>query len=50
MLVSGIPLVSKVESGSFHLCALSTEGKIYSWGRGMDGQLGTGVNKNCSTP
>ena len=50
ILVEGLPTIDKVESGAFHLCVLSNEGKAYSWGRGMDGQLGTGVNKNSSTP
>lgn len=31
------------------MCAIS-EGKLYSWGKGADGQLGTGKQVNCPTP
>jgi alpha-tubulin suppressor-like RCC1 family protein len=31
------------------MCAIS-DGKLYSWGKGVDGQLGTGKQINCSIP
>lgn len=49
ILVEGLEGVSKIESGAFHLCALTENGEVYSWGRGMDGQLGIGTNKNSCT-
>lgn len=50
ILVEGLPTISKIESGAFHLCALTEQGEVYSWGRGMDGQLGIGTNKNSCIP
>jgi alpha-tubulin suppressor-like RCC1 family protein len=41
--------VGKVTSGHYHMCAIS-EGRLYSWGKGVDGQLGTGKLNNCSIP
>lgn len=32
--------VAKVVSGDYHMLALSTTGKVFSWGYGADGQLG----------
>jgi len=46
ILVEGLEGVSKIESGAFHLCAITENGEAYSWGRGMDGQLGISTNKN----
>lgn len=31
------------------MCAIS-EGKLYSWGKGADGQLGIGKQVNCAIP
>ena len=31
------------------MCAIS-EGKLYSWGKGVDGQLGNGKLINCAIP
>ena len=48
-LVEGLGEVSKIECGPFHMCAIS-EGFLYSWGKGIDGQLGHGNTKNMSKP
>src|SRR5699024_9524799 len=32
----------QVSTGGSHVCALSTTGKAYCWGRNLSGQLGTG--------
>eukprot|EP00005_Dracoamoeba_jomungandri_P014069 CAMPEP_0174276782 /NCGR_PEP_ID=MMETSP0439-20130205/60577_1 /TAXON_ID=0 /ORGANISM="Stereomyxa ramosa, Strain Chinc5" /LENGTH=831 /DNA_ID=CAMNT_0015369049 /DNA_START=140 /DNA_END=2635 /DNA_ORIENTATION=- len=34
--------ISKVDCGNAHTLALTREGKLYSWGRGQEGQLGAG--------
>lgn len=39
-----------VAGGGFHTLAVSAEGKVYSWGSGADGQLGTGNTKHCLLP
>lgn len=49
ILVDSLKEVSKVECGSFHMCAISN-GELYSWGKGIDGQLGHGNTKNQSKP
>ncbi len=46
--------VTRVGCGDFHSIALSTEGKLYSWGGGGNffnrGQCGHGNNKDTETP
>jgi alpha-tubulin suppressor-like RCC1 family protein len=49
ILVENVRDVSKICSGHYHMCAIS-EGRLYSWGKGVDGQLGTGKLNNCSIP
>ncbi|KAJ3680411.1 hypothetical protein LUZ60_016689 [Juncus effusus] len=41
--------VKEISSGSFHVAVLTSSGKIFTWGKGSDGQLGLGnfVNKSC---
>lgn len=49
ILVQDLYDVSKISSGYHHMCAIS-QGKLYSWGKGVDGQLGTGKQTNCAIP
>lgn len=49
ILVPNLVDVNKICSGHFHMCAIS-EGRLYSWGKGVDGQLGTGKQNNCAIP
>lgn len=49
ILVENLHDVSKISSGHYHMCAIA-EGKLYSWGKGADGQLGTGKQVNCAVP
>ena len=37
-------------TGGDHTCAVSEGGAAYCWGRGLDGELGTGSKQNRSTP
>lgn len=37
-------------TGGDHTCAVSEEGAAYCWGRGLDGELGTGTKQNRATP
>lgn len=48
-LVEGLNDVTKIDCGPFHMCAISN-GELYSWGKGIDGQLGHGNTKNISKP
>ncbi|OAY66174.1 Ultraviolet-B receptor UVR8 [Ananas comosus] len=34
--------VKEISSGSFHVAVLTTKGKVFTWGKGLDGQLGLG--------
>jgi alpha-tubulin suppressor-like RCC1 family protein len=38
--------VSQVATGGFHSCALLTDGSMRCWGRGAEGQLGSGSTAN----
>ncbi|CAD5174845.1 unnamed protein product [Musa acuminata subsp. malaccensis] len=42
--------VKEISAGSFHVAVLTTKGKVYTWGRGGNGQLGLGDNKDRSSP
>lgn len=46
VLVKELTEVSKISSGGFHICAVLESGGMYTWGKGIDGQLGTGVFRN----
>ena len=48
-LVKEITDIDQVFSGSFHMCALR-QGELYTWGKGIDGQLGHGNMKNIFVP
>lgn len=48
-IVESLTDVTKIECGPFHMCAIS-EGSLYSWGKGIDGQLGHGNTKNIPKP
>jgi alpha-tubulin suppressor-like RCC1 family protein len=39
-----------VATGGFHTCAITETGEAYCWGRGADGELGTGSVSNESFP
>lgn len=41
--------MTKIASGAFHICAIK-EGSLYSWGKGIDGQLGNGSYSNSYEP
>jgi alpha-tubulin suppressor-like RCC1 family protein len=48
-----IPSASKwvqFAAGNYHTCGLTSENKIYCWGRGTDGQLGNNSTSNSLTP
>ncbi len=36
--------VAKIAAGVYHTVALTAEGDVYSWGRGLYGVLGNGSN------
>lgn len=41
---------SRVSVGQYSACAVTTTGKLYCWGEGNDGQLGTGSLGNRTSP
>jgi alpha-tubulin suppressor-like RCC1 family protein len=43
-------VVVKVALGKYHSLAVCGTGALYSWGKGLNGQLGHGKNENASTP
>lgn len=47
--VLGLSEVSAVSAGLAHTCVIS-QGDVYCWGRGSEGQLGTGSDESTSTP
>eukprot|EP01105_Mastigella_eilhardi_P008636 TRINITY_DN2089_c0_g1_i3.p1 TRINITY_DN2089_c0_g1~~TRINITY_DN2089_c0_g1_i3.p1 ORF type:complete len:1263 (-),score=254.68 TRINITY_DN2089_c0_g1_i3:29-3772(-) len=40
----------RVACGSFHSCACTDSGDVYTWGSGKDGQLGHGNTSSLDTP
>ena len=40
----------QVSSGYSHCAAIKTDGTLWTWGRGTNGQLGNAVTTNASTP
>jgi alpha-tubulin suppressor-like RCC1 family protein len=42
--------IVKIASGSWHNLALTSEGKVYAWGRGEYGRLGTGSATDVREP
>jgi alpha-tubulin suppressor-like RCC1 family protein len=44
--------IVKISCGHSHTCALTEDGKVYSWGSNINGQLGvdSGDQDVCSTP
>jgi alpha-tubulin suppressor-like RCC1 family protein len=41
--------VEAIDAGVSHACALSTEGEVYCWGAGEEGQLGDGERQTSSS-
>lgn len=41
---------SQISVGNAHTCALTSDAKVYCWGYGTSGQLGTGASTNSSFP
>jgi alpha-tubulin suppressor-like RCC1 family protein len=48
-ILSGKRIV-KIAADSFHVLALTSQGKVYAWGRNSNGQLGNGNNINSNIP
>ena len=42
--------IVKVAQGKYHSVALTLDGKVYTWGHGADGQLGTGNTSDSLIP
>ncbi|XAR73612.1 hypothetical protein NMG60_11007640 [Bertholletia excelsa] len=42
--------IREVSSGSYHVAVLSSNGRVYTWGRGTNGQLGLGDTIDRNAP
>ncbi|XVF20467.1 hypothetical protein REPUB_Repub12eG0002800 [Reevesia pubescens] len=42
--------VREISSGSYHIAVLTLGGRVYTWGRGTNGQLGLGNVEDRNTP
>ncbi|KAA8547653.1 hypothetical protein F0562_004082 [Nyssa sinensis] len=42
--------VREISSGSYHIAILTSRGSIYTWGKGVNGQLGLGDNEDRDSP
>jgi uncharacterized repeat protein (TIGR02543 family) len=42
--------IAQVTAGYFHSLAVTTQGRVYTWGANWYGQLGDGTNTNRNTP
>lgn len=42
--------VCAVDAGGFHVVAVTCNGAVYAWGKGTDGQLGTGNTRTQPSP
>ncbi|MAO84129.1 MAG: hypothetical protein CMH50_09650, partial [Myxococcales bacterium] len=48
--VQGLPLPAvSITSGAFHNCAMLTDGSVYCWGSGGEGQLGNNSRQNSAS-
>ena len=50
VLVGGLTGVVKVAGGYQHSLALKSDGTVWAWGYGLDGELGTGSNGDRNVP
>ncbi|CAF2254898.1 BnaA08g20070D [Brassica napus] len=48
--LTSLPSISMLACGGAHVIALTSGGKVFTWGRGNSGQLGHGDNLNASLP
>lgn len=48
--IQGMPKVKQVSAGCDFSMALAENGKVYAWGRGVYGQLGSGTRATSSAP
>lgn len=46
--VNGLSDVIAVAAGANHSVALTSDGQVYAWGRGTDGQIGNGESKDVN--
>lgn len=49
-VVASVRAYTQVATGGEHSCALSEAGQVWCWGRGLDGELGTGNKDSRATP
>jgi len=40
----------QVSCGPYHTCAVSSDGRLFSWGDGLCGKLGHASSDNCTEP
>ena len=42
--------VEDIACGSYHVAVLTSKAEVYTWGKGLNGQLGHGDNDHCNKP
>jgi alpha-tubulin suppressor-like RCC1 family protein len=48
--VQNSPVFTRISAGGYHTCGLATDGRVYCWGYGSGGRLGTGGTTSRYTP
>lgn len=48
--IAGLSGVVSYTAGDYHLCALTSKGKVFCWGRNSSGELGNGTTTNSAEP
>ncbi len=43
------PIIA-ISAGYWHCLAIDQQGRLYTWGKGLDGRLGLGNQNNCNIP
>lgn len=48
--LGGTKKFKKINAGYYHVCGIGMDDKVYCWGYGFDGEMGTGVKANYTKP
>ena len=48
--IAGSTTFASISPGSYHACALATNGAVWCWGYNVDGELGNGTTTDSAVP